>query len=210
MAEMTYRDAVAHGIAQEMARDERVVFRGEDVAAQPVHEGQFRFVGIDDHYFMVAAIDPGPARLDYRPVTIVDTSEKKRLDLTIEVPVEDMARMGQADDIPSGPASSRVAAGRHAVAKARATSAAENREKRIREASEPRARIVEAARGGQGRAASSEPSAPTPNPRRSGARARVSPVSQVVEEVCGELRGWELAPTALEVELAAATKLRLY
>jgi ATP-dependent Lhr-like helicase len=41
----------------------------------------------------------------YRPVTIVDTSEKKRLDLTIEVPVEDMARMGQADDaIPSGPA----------------------------------------------------------------------------------------------------------
>ncbi len=42
----------------------------------------------------------------YRPVTIVDTSEKKRLDLTIEVPVEDMARMGQADEIPSGPASS--------------------------------------------------------------------------------------------------------
>ena len=41
----------------------------------------------------------------YRPVTIVDTSEKKRLDLTIEVPVEDMAKMGQADDIPSGPAS---------------------------------------------------------------------------------------------------------
>jgi ATP-dependent Lhr-like helicase len=42
----------------------------------------------------------------YRPVTIVDTSEKKRLDLTIEVPVEDMAKMGQADDVPSGPASS--------------------------------------------------------------------------------------------------------
>ena len=46
----------------------------------------------------------------YRPVTIVDTSEKKRLDLTIEVPVEDMAKMGQADDIPSGPASSRRSA----------------------------------------------------------------------------------------------------
>jgi ATP-dependent Lhr-like helicase len=37
---------------------------------------------------------------------VVDTSEKKRLDLRIEVPVEDMARMGQADEIPSGPASS--------------------------------------------------------------------------------------------------------
>ena len=36
----------------------------------------------------------------YRAVTIVDTSEKKRLDLTIEVPVEDMARIGQAEDDP--------------------------------------------------------------------------------------------------------------
>jgi pyruvate dehydrogenase E1 component beta subunit len=33
MAELTYRDAVAAGIAQEMRRDERVVFLGEDVAA---------------------------------------------------------------------------------------------------------------------------------------------------------------------------------
>jgi pyruvate dehydrogenase E1 component beta subunit len=33
MAELTFRDAVAAGIAQEMARDERVVFLGEDVAA---------------------------------------------------------------------------------------------------------------------------------------------------------------------------------
>ena len=31
MAELTYRDAVARGIAQEMQRDERVVFLGEDV-----------------------------------------------------------------------------------------------------------------------------------------------------------------------------------
>ncbi len=32
MAELTYRDAVARGIAQEMRRDENVVFLGEDVA----------------------------------------------------------------------------------------------------------------------------------------------------------------------------------
>ena len=31
MAELTYRDAVARGIAQEMERDERVVFLGEDI-----------------------------------------------------------------------------------------------------------------------------------------------------------------------------------
>ena len=33
MAELTYRDAVAAGIAQEMQRDERVIFFGVDVAA---------------------------------------------------------------------------------------------------------------------------------------------------------------------------------
>jgi pyruvate/2-oxoglutarate/acetoin dehydrogenase E1 component len=33
MAELTYRDAVARGIAQEMRRDETVVFLGEDIAA---------------------------------------------------------------------------------------------------------------------------------------------------------------------------------
>ena len=32
MAELTYREAVAHAIAQEMTRDENVVFLGEDVA----------------------------------------------------------------------------------------------------------------------------------------------------------------------------------
>jgi len=40
----------------------------------------------------------------YRPVTIVDASEKKRLSLRIEVPVEDMARLATATDLPSGPA----------------------------------------------------------------------------------------------------------
>ena len=37
-------------------------------------------------------------------VTIVDTSQKKKLELTIEVPVEDMARIGEIQAIPSGPA----------------------------------------------------------------------------------------------------------
>jgi ATP-dependent helicase Lhr and Lhr-like helicase len=38
-------------------------------------------------------------------VTIVDAGHKKALKLTIEVPVEDMATLTTADDIPSGPAS---------------------------------------------------------------------------------------------------------
>ena len=45
----------------------------------------------------------------YRPVTIVDAGQKKSLQLTIEVPVEDMAKLKTATpkavEIPSGPAS---------------------------------------------------------------------------------------------------------
>jgi ATP-dependent Lhr-like helicase len=48
--------------------------------------------------------EAGPA-VRYRPVTIVDAGRRKALDLRIEVPVEDMARLTTADEIPSGPAS---------------------------------------------------------------------------------------------------------
>jgi len=40
-----------------------------------------------------------------RPVTIVDTGEKKKITLKVEVPVEDMARLAEATEIASGPAS---------------------------------------------------------------------------------------------------------
>jgi ATP-dependent Lhr-like helicase len=41
----------------------------------------------------------------YRPVTIVNAGARKTLELTVEVPVEDMARLGEIDELPSGPAS---------------------------------------------------------------------------------------------------------
>jgi ATP-dependent Lhr-like helicase len=47
--------------------------------------------------------DPTPLR--YRPVTIVNASARKQLQLRIEVPVEDMARLGEQEYLPSGPAS---------------------------------------------------------------------------------------------------------
>jgi ATP-dependent Lhr-like helicase len=49
------------------------------------------------------ALDATP--LPYRPVTIVNASAPKQLKLRIEVPVEDMARLGEQQEIPSGPAS---------------------------------------------------------------------------------------------------------
>jgi ATP-dependent helicase Lhr and Lhr-like helicase len=40
----------------------------------------------------------------FRPVTIINASEKKQLTLRIEVPVEDMATMDRPNELPSGPA----------------------------------------------------------------------------------------------------------
>ncbi len=44
-------------------------------------------------------------KVRYRPVTIVNTGERKRLDLKIEVPIEDMAAIGRIEELPSGAAS---------------------------------------------------------------------------------------------------------
>ena len=59
MAELTYRDAVARGIAQEMARDPDVVFLGEDVAGAG---GVFKAtVGLLDQF--------GPLRVRDTPIS---------------------------------------------------------------------------------------------------------------------------------------------
>ncbi len=47
----------------------------------------------------------------YRPVTIIDASEPKRLSVSVQVPVEDMARIGQPIDTPSGPQMARMPPG---------------------------------------------------------------------------------------------------
>ena len=52
---------------------------GDDLTAQPVHEGNFRFAGIDDHYFIATAINPGQARLEYRPLTLGAAGGEQRL-----------------------------------------------------------------------------------------------------------------------------------
>ena len=48
---------------------------------------------------------PDSTALRYRPVTIVNASAPKQLKLRIEVPVEDMARLGEQEHVPNGPAS---------------------------------------------------------------------------------------------------------
>jgi ATP-dependent helicase Lhr and Lhr-like helicase len=44
-------------------------------------------------------------KLQFRPVTIVNTGEKKKLSLHVDVPVEDMARLTETTELTSGPAS---------------------------------------------------------------------------------------------------------
>jgi YidC/Oxa1 family membrane protein insertase len=59
------------------------------VAEQPVHEGTFRFAGVDDHYFMAAAVNPGQVRVEYRAVALPlpnSTSERQLLAHTLRFP----------------------------------------------------------------------------------------------------------------------------
>jgi YidC/Oxa1 family membrane protein insertase len=42
----------------------------KDIATQPVHDGNFRLAGVDDNYFMTAAIDPGPSKITFQPVSV--------------------------------------------------------------------------------------------------------------------------------------------
>jgi YidC/Oxa1 family membrane protein insertase len=51
---------------------------GGDLEEQPGHEGPFRFVGIDDHYFIATALNPGPTRVEFQPVQIAGPEETQR------------------------------------------------------------------------------------------------------------------------------------
>jgi YidC/Oxa1 family membrane protein insertase len=49
------------------------------VAEQPAHEGIFRYAGVDDHYFLAAALNPGQARIEYRPAPLAGPADVQRL-----------------------------------------------------------------------------------------------------------------------------------
>ncbi len=48
------------------------------LAEQPQQEGQFRFVGIDDHYFLAAALAPGQTHVEFRELTLSGAGETQR------------------------------------------------------------------------------------------------------------------------------------
>jgi YidC/Oxa1 family membrane protein insertase len=59
-----------------------------DLETQPAHEGQFRFIGLDDHYFIATAINPGQARAEFRPLTVpgADSTQRALLSETLRLP----------------------------------------------------------------------------------------------------------------------------
>ena len=61
-------------------------------------DGQKMTAGLHDEFASART------EVAYRPVTIVDARQPKRLELKVEVPVEDLARLAKPLDVPSGPA----------------------------------------------------------------------------------------------------------
>ena len=70
------RSAAAGDLSARPVSVERVAASG--VTEQPVHEGNFQFAGIDDHYFLAAAVNPGPVRVEYKPVTLPGPDKTQR------------------------------------------------------------------------------------------------------------------------------------
>jgi YidC/Oxa1 family membrane protein insertase len=52
--------------------------RADKLGDQGSMSGQYRYAGVDDHYFIAAAIEPGQGRLDYRPVILAGPGDTKR------------------------------------------------------------------------------------------------------------------------------------
>ena len=62
-----------------------------DVAARPIYDGQFRFAGVDNHYFLAAALTGnGEAEVEYRnvplPALVPDGPSRELIAFTLRVP----------------------------------------------------------------------------------------------------------------------------
>jgi YidC/Oxa1 family membrane protein insertase len=65
----------------------------KDIAKQPTYEGDFRYAGVDDNYFMTVALAPGPVKVTFQPVSIPAANPKESARDLVSYSVEP----GQAD-----------------------------------------------------------------------------------------------------------------
>ena len=75
---------------------------GVDAKPATKAPGETLLAQMEDEY---SAIEERETTIRFRPVTIINAKEPKRLELKIEVPVEDMARLGQIEQPPGDAAS---------------------------------------------------------------------------------------------------------
>jgi len=85
--------------------DVPVAAAADHAAHNLIEENALAAEELEPEWLANAPIAAASKALCFRPVTIINASEPKKLDLRIEVPVEDMARLGQQEEISSGSAS---------------------------------------------------------------------------------------------------------
>src|SRR5947209_6449118 len=51
--------------------------QAKDFSKQSVFDGDFKFAGVDDNYFMIVALSPGPCKVSYQPVTVPPPASSK-------------------------------------------------------------------------------------------------------------------------------------
>jgi YidC/Oxa1 family membrane protein insertase len=65
----------AQGLIAEGSNVKRIA--AKDIAKQPAYDGDFKYVGVDDNYFMSVALQPGPLKVSYEHLTIPDPANPK-------------------------------------------------------------------------------------------------------------------------------------
>ena len=65
----------AQGLISEGSSVKRVA--AKDIAKQASYQGDFKYVGVDDNYFMSVALQPGPVKVAYEHFTIPDPANPK-------------------------------------------------------------------------------------------------------------------------------------
>jgi YidC/Oxa1 family membrane protein insertase len=74
VAEVSRYTTKAEGI---LFQDGKVVrLDASKIAKQPTYEGEFKYVGVDDNYFMTAAVQAGTSKVTYQPVAIPPADPK--------------------------------------------------------------------------------------------------------------------------------------
>jgi YidC/Oxa1 family membrane protein insertase len=68
VAEISRYTQRAEGIVYQNGKVQRL--SAKDITKQPAYDGDFFFAGVDDNYFMTAALSAGPSKIVFQPVTI--------------------------------------------------------------------------------------------------------------------------------------------